>query len=508
MTTRKSVSASIRSIALARMTGICAIVVTCGLAAGVAHAAATNSAPGFRWKSRVNLNNDFDVISASNANYTISAKFFPQYPLPHYGIIFTANGSSGHKLVIAQQLSDEQCYDPVHHTGCVENLKPAISLWVDRTETKHYVTALKPGLRIGQWNHVAVVFKNGIGWQVFLNGINVISVADGGFRPYGKMTIGNASTYSKLTQFYGLIDDVAVFTKALTGDALKDLKDTPRLPANMLAMKYGWSFDATPTLTAESSTPTYSINAVSVGISDNRIPQDIGRMPKPIQSATYRLPIPDEYEFYVVMGNSSGHHSDKWAWTWDFIYAGKRSDSTATRQASDPVALNRSSGKGRKLVAAADGEIVQANWNFWEGDGQDVPNSVEIRHASGEYSSYYHFTMNSFRDMFPWAGNAIRLPPANFEAVDSSPLGASPTVYPLVSEGDAIGGEGGTGMKLCTDCFHLHYGVLDQPDIAADYPDRITKPTEFVDYEYSYDRLSWLPGTGVPAEGTYVRRIP
>lgn len=503
-----------RAPVLARIAGLFTFVVSSALATGTAHGAG-NKAPAFLWKSRVWLNNDFDAVSASNANYTISAKFFPQYALPHYGVIFTANGSNGHKLVIAQQIDYHKtnCYDPVHEIGCTgEVWEPAISLWVDRTETIQRVSTTLPGLKMGQWNHVAVVFKNGLGWKVLLNGINVIDVADGGFRPYGKMTIGNASTYNKFTQFYGLIDDVAVFTTALSGSVLTTLQNTNRLTA-MSGMKYGWTFDATPTLTAESNVPTLGSNAVWVGVSDDRHPLDIGAVPKPIQSATFRLPIPVEYEAFVVKGNSSDHHSGPWAWTWDFLYAGKRSDSTTTRQNTDPWAVNLASGKGRKLVAAADGEVVQANWNFVEGDGSTIPNSVQIRHAPGEYSSYYHFTKNSFKDLFPWSGSAIRLAPADFATVDSSPLGSSPTIYPLVSNAEAIGAEGGTGMLKsdgtpCFDCFHLHYGVLDQPDIAADYGDRITKPTEFVDYEYSYDRLTWYAGAGVPQVGTYVRRMP
>jgi murein DD-endopeptidase MepM/ murein hydrolase activator NlpD len=459
-----------------------------------AAASAATLAPAFRWKSRVYLNNDFDSVSASDGEYTVVARFMPTYDRPHFGVIFAANGSNGHRLLLGQDT-----------TGDFER---GLTLVVDGTTA---IQAVDTELKVGKWNYVAVTYKLGTGWRVILNGTQVISVPDGSFRPTGKMTIGNTSTYSKHNQFYGLIDDVAVFTKKLSSTTIASLMGAAELQANATDMKYGWSFNTSPTLTAASSTPTYGSNAASIGISSARSDSDKSRIPPPIQAMPYHLPIPVEYEAYVVMGNSTWHHAGSWAWAWDFIYAGKRSDSASSRAAyadhNKAGERNLAEGKGRKLVAVADGDVVQASWDVVEGDGNGVPNSVMIRHASGEYSSYFHLTTNSFPEFFPWPGSPITFPPSNFTAWDAEPIG---TRFPVVANGEAVGGEGGTGMGDCADCYHLHYAVLDQPDIFDGpnaFPDRITKPIEFSDYEYSDDRVTWhSQSTGVPVEGQYVRR--
>jgi len=65
---------------------------------------------------------------------------------------------------------------------------------------------------------------------------------------------------------------------------------------------------------------------------------------------------------------------------------------------------------------------------------------------------------------------------------------------------------GGTGMKGWKNCYHLHFGVLDQPDVIGVFNDRITRPIHFSQFESSPDRIKWTTMSGLPLEGTFVRR--
>ena len=148
---------------------------------------------------------------------------------------------------------------------------------------------------------------------------------------------------------------------------------------------------------------------------------------------------------------------------------------------------------------------MHANWNFVEGDGSKIPNSTIIRHAPGEYSAYFHLKQDSFSLLFPWVSpkQPFTIGPVAFAAVDG---GTIPATYPKVNAGQKVGSIGGTGMEGCKDCYHLHFGVLDQHDLIGIFNDRITRPIHFAPFESSPDRINWTTMSGIPAEGTFVRR--
>jgi hypothetical protein len=445
-----------------------------------------------RWQSRVKLGNDISTIS--NSSFTIMARFFPIYRVPHFGAVVAARGSSGDFAVGQWMVSSE---NPT-------NAVPALGLIVGSTQKQFAAQRL---LRINEWNYLAVVFKPSTGWQAFLNGVAMGSIRDSGFRAKGELSAGRIAQSDKLSQFYGLIDDVAVFDTALTASQIKTFGELKSFTGSEAELEWGWRFDVgSDVMTTQSQSPVVEGNAVKVGVSFNRSPNDALKMPAPVQAQTYILPFPVDAEYYVVQGNSGNtHHWGPFAFTWDFIYAGKRSDSlevrkkNGNRQATE--AFNKLNGPGQPLTSIADGSVVHANWKFVEGDGSAIPNATIVRHAPGEYSAYFHLQKDSFKTLFPWSRAEFTIAPSNFLALDNGTIPA-----PAVGAGKKIGGLGGTGMKLCTDCFHLHFGVLDQPDLIGIFNDRISRPIHFAAFETSIDRINWFTMSGIPAEGTFVRR--
>lgn len=451
-----------------------------------------------RWQSRVRLGNDLSTISASA--FSVSVRFFPIYRAPHFGAVFGVRGSSG-DFAFGQWLVTKDV------TGEASWAKPAVGLIVG-SEQKQYVA--DGSLQINKWNHLAVVFKPRSGWTIYLNGVSIGTVPDSGFRASGEISMGRIAQSDKLSQFYGLIDDVAVFDKALTATEVQSYAALKSLTGSEAGLKWGWDFDtASGVMNTQSQTPVVEGNAIKVKVSATRSPVDQRAMPDPVQAVAYRLPFPYEAEYYVVQGNSgNSHHWGPFAFTWDFIYAGKRTDTLSVRKANGNFSatdlLNKQQGQGKPLVSIAPGTAVHANWNFVEGDGSKVPNSTIVRHAQDEYSAYYHLKKNSFPDLFPWPSpkQSFTITTSQFAAING---GTIPTTYPQVTAGQQLGGLGGTGMEDCTDCYHLHFGVLDQPDLST-FVDRVTRPIHFETFEWSTDRINWKLLTGIPKEGTFVRR--
>ncbi|MEO6391144.1 MAG: LamG-like jellyroll fold domain-containing protein [Pyrinomonadaceae bacterium] len=451
-----------------------------------------------RWQSRVKLGNNLYAISASG--FSVSVRFFPIYRVPHFGAVLGVRSPAG-DFAVGQWLVTKDTKDSPSWA------KPAVGLIVGSTLEKYVAEG---SLRINEWNHLAVVFVPAKGWTVYLNGVPMGTIPDSGFRASGEISIGRIAQSDKLSQFYGLIDDVAVFDQALTPVEVKSYAALTSLTGSEAGLKWGWSFDSpNEVMNAQSQVPVIEGNAVNVQVSPTRSPSDQYEMPVPVQSVAYELPIPYEAEYYVVQGNSgNSHHWDRFAFTWDLIYAGQRIDPLNLRTASGNFRatdlLNKRLGQGQPLVSIADGTAVHANWNFVEGDGSEVPNATIIRHGPSEYSVYYHLMKDTFPALFPWPSpkQPFTVTASDFAAIDN---GTIPVTYPKVTAGQKVGGLGGTGMKECKECYHLHFGVLDQPDLRF-FGDRISRPIHFKSFEFSTDRINWRTMSGVPQEGTFIRR--
>ncbi len=385
--------------------------------------------------------------------------------------------------------------------------KPAIGLMLGGTQSTYEAESK---LKLNQWNHLAVVFVPKQGWTTYLNGFNIGTAPDNGFRAMGELSVGRVNEEAKDSQFYGMVDDVAVFETALSARDINRYAAMKALSGTEAGLKWGWRFNAgDEVMNAQSKPPFIEGNAKKVIVSADRNPKDVNSMPAPVQALKYDLPFPYEAEYYVVQGNSgNSHHWGHWAFTWDFIYAGDRSDSQVVRAASGNFQatdiLNKRKGPGQPLVSIAAGTVMHANWEVTEGDGNKVPNATIVRHGPGEYSAYYHLRKDSFPAQFPWPSpkQPFSVGESVFAAMDA---GAIPDTYPKIAAHKPIGTLGGTGMEACKDCYHLHFGMLDQLDLNS-YGKRITRPVHFAEFETSLDRISWKNASGIPEANTYVRR--
>src|SRR5262249_42449359 len=134
----------------------------------------------------------------------------------------------------------------------------------------------------------------------------------------GRRTNGQVVNSGYEPQFYGFVDDVAVFNKALSQRALWDMFSAQRLNGNESGLLAGWTFDEL----APSGDPLpavltkYPINFLSLTpglkpsgrtvISGNRNhTQDRKKLPLPFQQKTMRLPFPPGEARYVGYGNSA-----------------------------------------------------------------------------------------------------------------------------------------------------------------------------------------------------------
>ena len=94
------------------------------------------------------------------------------------------------------------------------------------------------------WTHLAVVRKSGK-FSVFLNGAKICpssgacDITAGGSAPSGVLRLARTADGATLTghepQFYGFIDDVAVFKKALAASDIAALAAATRITGDLFA---------------------------------------------------------------------------------------------------------------------------------------------------------------------------------------------------------------------------------------------------------------------------------
>jgi Concanavalin A-like lectin/glucanases superfamily len=500
-----------------------AAVVTAALALlpAVARAASFNDAVALTWPGYVDT--DLAYSDFFSNNFTITARFMLQYPRAYRGPIVSVNDGSGSFEV---GLGDYRSWV----TGA------KLALKVNGSEHYFYSNALVAN----KWQHLAVVRRYtpwyvspfGSNFSLYLNGqrlcVNsILTCGDSVFiagagpaAPSGTIRIGRrSSSQAGVTQFYGLVDDVAVFSQALSEATVDALAAKPRLDGTETWLLRGWTFDDfTPSGAILPSTlnhaPELIQGAVKVPVSQTRDNADADDLPLPNWIFSFgglRIPFKSGQSWRVIQGwGDTTSHNGYAAFALDLALVGPQSPGKIPNPNSpnDPSC-------GEPIYAAYPGRIIYAvdtgggteDATDPQNDGinndYDGPDFTSVKEASYAYATYMHSFTGSIAATFPgyWS---------YYEALP--PWGPDIDVQ--------------TGTKLATvgtrNGCHLHFGVgnstgdkdLNPLDGVNPNNPYVTYPVGFRNYQACDHQLgadcaneaNWYSVVyGVPQKNQYVR---
>jgi Concanavalin A-like lectin/glucanases superfamily len=455
------------------------------VAAPAAWAVSLNYAAAFRWHGYMDTNLAFSEFMG--ADHTVTAWFMPQYPNGYIGPVVTVNGTGNYFIGQGN-----------YETGVVG---AKLRVVVGDAEA-HYTlpTSFSDNVSyLGRWQHVALVRKKTIQggfWStkvvLYLNGAR--KEKDGG----GDLTIGSTLFYNSSlpqgtlrlgasdpdpatakSQFYGFVDDVAVFDRALTESEIMDLYHAKRLTGSEADLLAGYTFDTLtpaghPLPVALGRPVTVVAPAYKALVSQTRLnTTDAPNLPFPSQAKTLQLPFIIGQVWKVAQGyGGTISHNGTAVFSYDFALAGVDGN-------DQPVDLPDASSAGQPLLSATDGTVTEyfdpGDLDPSDGDDQDYYNYLYLQTAPNERLTYLHIQSGSPSQALMSYG-----PP------------------PFAIEADTHLADVGYGNG-----YHLH--------LSGTSGSGVTHPRGFSNYEY-YDPVnqawyyvSWQQKR-VPRQGQYIRR--
>jgi Concanavalin A-like lectin/glucanases superfamily len=466
--------------------------------AGVAHPVeigavpAQNKAIYLGYKGHIDT--DVEFAEFFTADHTVMAWYMPQYPHGDTGPIVAENGSG--TWAFGQ---DD------YRLGDGDNGDAGSPVFFVQVGNKK-VNYLLPEMIPGKWIHVAVVRKGDTVslyvWGVKRTPVTVtnkstnatspaaeIKVSGASGLPSGKLRFGRRTTGSsgdKATwQAYGLIDDVAVFTKTLNGNELTSIIAAKRLKGNESGLLAGFSFEKKPqggiALPSKLARPwTQQPRAYHMPVSDVRNSNDDrGVFDNPFVvgevSAEVQLPFKKNEVWFVIQGQDdpSSSHNGYAAFCYDFMVANKpQTGSYPNGTAHAPV------------YAAATGKLVsyRKDGAF---DGPREPYYTRIRVGEDEHIGYLHHEAGTLTDKA--AGGLCN---ASTHDCDIAVASA-----PTLNQGAFVAKQGPKAA-------HLHFSG------SGVHGESMTIPIAFTNYEASDDNgATWNHILrGHPKKGQLVKR--
>ena len=419
-----------------------------------------NSAAAFAWRGYADTNLS---LSSLGNEYTIAFRFMLQYP-NSYAAPIISDSATGN-FYVAKDTETSQLV--VNFNGTQRTFK-------------------NEPLDGKVWHHVAVTRKNAT-FRVYHDGKEICpdpqpcGIPAGSAAATGVLRLARIADTATIddheAQFYGFIDDVAVFKKALTESDIADLA-TSRLDGSESDLFAGYSFDnLTPSGAAlpEVLKGTVTFEKITPGTVLPHMPAfkslvsekhdsafDAKLLPPPFQQVEMQLPFPAKEAWFVLQGNddAGGSHNGAASFSWDFTLAGKPQSET----------------EGKPIFAAAAGKAVETRNDRDSCSG--FPSSYAmVEQAPEEIAGYLHFVMGS----------------------------VEVNTNDAVTTGQKLGKAGDTGNVAQCDAFHLHFSLYPVPESQA--ATLVTFPAAFSNYEVSTDDgQTWtLVKRGIPQQGEWVR---
>jgi len=449
-----------------------------------------NFAAALGWRGCVDT--DLQFSEFFNSNHTVAAWFMTQYPTGYAGPIMSNNGSGTYFI-------GQGSYRANNGGGITGDTKLLVKIG---NATAYYTTPLVAG----EWHHVAVVRHDGY-YSLYLDGQYLCrdqfegdlfcdAIPTGGI-PGGGSTLRIGMPASGSAQFYGLVDDVAVFNKALSTAEIQSLIAAKRLNGQENNLVAGYVFETTKPdgypLPAKLSRTYSMVNTGAAGlepsfkvaVSENRVNStDALFLPKPIQQTERRLPFAPGVELLVLWGRgtTNSSHNDYANFCWDFVLApggpSTQNEDTQFSTCGEPV---YASAGGTVETLWVDEPGAPSSGCSNNGNSIDAQNKIGILEAPGESAGYLHLQTHSIDDAMDDLGFLL------------IPFG--------VGQGDQIGRVG----TRCSNNCHLHTAVG-----TADYGSYVTIPTGFSHYELSRNQgQTWQTiEFGVPETGDWIRALP
>nr|WP_276603268.1 LamG-like jellyroll fold domain-containing protein [Nannocystis pusilla] len=369
------------------------------------------------------------------------------------------------------------------------------------------VNYIAPGYVKRQWNHIALVrtaadVSGKFTFKLYLNGVLLSPV--GGVEisfsptdpmspsqvPQGELRLGRRTSglnleSSKSWQFYGLIDEVAVFDSALSQANISQIMqcgfggDESAMVAGMTFDTYGLQTPPGPKIVTP-VTPVAPVSnfvqrlTVASGVkSANAGDADLFEGPHvaPTQGS-YQLPFPagEVWQVQQAPDSAGGSHNGFAAFSWDFKRVVAPMQGTVSAAASGQIYYVKEG-----VVLPAD--VTEAN-------------AVRINVAPNESVLYLHLEPFSFTDIF-MDGNPFFAPQTG------------PVYYLPVTQGDDL-------AKSGMNAAHLHFDGND--GALGVNSGGVTMPIGFSDYEVldfvGPNQQQWHTVLrGMPKAGEIIRRM-
>ncbi len=410
------------------------------------------------WGGYADTNLNFSEFS--NSDYTLVLRFMAQYPYAYEGPFVAENGSG--TFFIGQG----------DHNSIQGTKKMVLLLKIGNHTTTYSVPVLS-----GEWRYLALhadLGRTKITYTLFLDALQVgpplvvpknsSNLPQGTLR-FGKRTTG-AVTNGRNAQYYGLLDDIAIFKGLLTSGEMVNLNvNVPHLVGNEKNLLFGYSFGGKKRSAKLNRPVTYHGNVKKITTSSNRNnATDSALLPMPSGHQPMDLPFPAGEAWLCNGGiNNFGSHDGMAAFAWDFVADGQATE-------------------GRPFYASAPGKVVSACETSSPGTA-NYSNVIDIRQAPDEYCSYLHFVKNS----------------SQVSLNDNAKMGQQLALT------------GNTG----TNGSHMHIAVNNKPDLSGGCgaafrsPGMVTIPVAFSDYEVKGTDGKWKSvSRGIPQANEIVRNPP
>lgn len=479
---------------------IVAVIIISGLCLLGANAQTTglpaqNKAIYLGWGAYVNTQADFSTFFDND--HTLAAWFMPQFLYGYQGPIFANQGSGVY--IFGMEDYQKGNYQFLPNGGA-----PVMSLQVGDQKRLYLI----PSLTKDEWRHFEVVRKDDQ-FNVFLDGVKLppvtiinnevvskdpILVTNTYFTNYptGTLRFGRKNSWmAKGQQAYGLLDDVAVFNKALTQTELMSIISNKRLSGQEAGVLFGWCFDEPANSSLPPLLDSYAnyIRAKHAAVSSTRSKLDrstfnkydfLGKVAVKLQ-----LPFPVGEVWKVVQGfdDPASSHNGYAVHSYDFSlvpavsYPGVDVWPFAT-----PFAPIYSGSTGKVVQYVKEGGLDSQN---------QEANVIRIRPGSepNELLSYRHFADNSISENLD-----VGVCDASFNC--TVPVGLEPFVQP-----------GQFLAKVGPEAAHLHFGGVNRTDGIISI-ERVTFPVAFDDYYASDDqgRVWYYVLRGYPRDGQWIKR--
>ena len=405
------------------------------------------------WKGYVDTDLKLSEFVASS--HTIMLRFMPQFPNAYEGPFVAENGTG--TFVIGQG----------DFARGAERTKLYVAF---ASESATYGTPISRGT----WHHLALACSVTATQRIFtvyfdgavLGGpftVPTSAALPNGTLRFGRRTNGQTIN-GHVGQFYGFLDDIAIFSRALSATEIKTIQaNVFQLTGKESSLIAGYTF-ATGTLPARLARPIALHGAAArVNTSATRdSAADRKHLPLPTRHEPMDLPFKPGESWAVVQGVDSdeGSHQGYASFCWDFKIADRPQD--------DIYPLGS---RNAPFYAAAPGTVITANEGASSG-GSDS-NIVEVEQAPGEIAAYIHLAKNS----------------------------AVPKKEAVVTMGTLLALASDSGTDNC----HLHFATNDKKDQTDGF---VTFPIAFSDYQVRLGTFWMNVQRGMPTDNQVIRIPP